>query len=47
MGMLATVMNSIAVADALEKHGVDARVLCAVQMESSVNTLHEIALSAT
>ncbi len=33
MGMLATVMNSIAVADALEKHGVDARVLCAVQME--------------
>jgi len=33
MGMLATVMNSIAVADALEKHGVDARVLSAVQME--------------
>ena len=33
MGMLATVMNSIAVSDALEKHGVDARVLCAVQME--------------
>ncbi len=33
MGMLATVMNSIAVADALDKHGVDARVLCAVQME--------------
>ncbi len=33
MGMLATVMNSIAVADALDKHGVDARVLSAVQME--------------
>ncbi len=33
MGMLATVMNSIAVADALNKHGVDARVLSAVQME--------------
>jgi uridylate kinase len=33
MGMLATVMNSIAVADALNKHGVDARVLSAVEME--------------
>ena len=33
MGMLATVMNSIAVADALGKHGVDARVLSAVEME--------------
>ena len=32
MGMLGTVMNSIAVADALEKIGVDARVLCAVEM---------------
>ena len=32
MGMLATVMNSIAVADALEKHGLDARVLTAVEM---------------
>ena len=32
MGMLATVMNSIAMADALEKHGVDARVLSAVEM---------------
>ena len=32
MGMLATVMNSIAVADALEKHGVAARVLTAVEM---------------
>ena len=32
MGMLATVMNSIALADALEKVGVDARVLTAVEM---------------
>jgi len=32
MGMLGTVMNSIAVADALEKQGVDARVLSAVEM---------------
>ena len=32
MGMLGTVMNSIAVADALEKHGVETRVLCAVEM---------------
>ncbi len=32
MGMLATVMNSIALADALEKHGLDARVLTAVEM---------------
>lgn len=32
MGMLATVMNAIAMADALEKHGCDARVLSAVEM---------------
>ena len=32
MGMLATVMNSIAVADALGNFGVDARVLSAVEM---------------
>lgn len=32
MGMLATVMNSIAMADALEQHGVSARVLTAVEM---------------
>ena len=32
MGMLATVMNSIAVADALGNHGIDARVLSAVEM---------------
>lgn len=33
MGMLGTVMNAIAVADALEKRGVDARVLSAVEMD--------------
>ena len=32
MGMLATVMNAIAVADALEQFGLDARVLTAVEM---------------
>ena len=32
MGMLGTVMNSIAVADALARNGVDARVLSAVEM---------------
>ncbi len=32
MGMLATVMNAIAVADALEEHGLEARVLTAVEM---------------
>ena len=32
MGMLATVMNAIAVADVLEQNGVEARVLTAVEM---------------
>ena len=32
MGMLATVMNAIAVADVLGQHGMDARVLSAVEM---------------
>ena len=32
MGMLATVMNAIAVADVLEQHGLDARVLTAVEI---------------
>ncbi len=32
MGMLATVMNAIAVADALEEHGMESRVLTAVEM---------------
>ena len=32
MGMLATVMNAIAVADVLSQHGMDARVLTAVEM---------------
>ncbi len=33
MGMLATVMNSLAMQDALEKAGVDARVLSALKMD--------------
>ncbi len=32
MGMLATVMNSLAMQDALEKHGVRTRVLSAIEM---------------
>lgn len=32
MGMLGTVMNAIAVADVLEQHGLEARVLTAVEM---------------
>ena len=32
MGMLATVMNAIAVADVLNQHGLDARVLTAVEI---------------
>jgi len=32
MGMLATVMNSLALQDAIEKYGVDTRVLSAVEM---------------
>jgi uridylate kinase len=32
MGMLATVMNSLALQDALEKHNVDTRVLSAIDM---------------
>ena len=32
MGMMATVMNAIAVADVLTQHGMDARVLTAVEM---------------
>jgi len=33
MGMLATVINALALQDALEKHGVFTRVLSAIQME--------------
>jgi len=36
MGMLATVMNSLALQDALEKRGVAARVQSAIRMESVV-----------
>ncbi|NNK93508.1 MAG: UMP kinase, partial [Desulfobacterales bacterium] len=34
MGMLATVMNSLAMQDALERNGVDTRVQSAIQMQS-------------
>ncbi len=34
MGMLATVMNSLALQDALERHGVDTRVQSAIPMQS-------------
>lgn len=34
MGMLATVMNSLAVADALGKYGIDTRVQTAIEMRS-------------
>jgi len=33
MGMLATVINSLAVQDALNKRGIDARVMTAIQMD--------------
>ena len=34
MGMLATVMNSLALSDALERHGSDTRVLTAIDMRT-------------
>ncbi|MCR4440941.1 MAG: UMP kinase [Peptococcaceae bacterium] len=34
MGMLATVINALALQDALENHGVDTRVLSAIEMRS-------------
>lgn len=34
MGMLATVMNSLALQDALEKHGVFTRVMSAIEMQA-------------
>jgi uridylate kinase len=33
MGMLATVINALALQDALEKHGVDTRVMSAIEMK--------------
>jgi uridylate kinase len=36
MGMLATVMNALALSDALEKHGVMARVMSAISIEQVV-----------
>ena len=38
MGMLATTINSLALQDALEQHGVDARVLTAVEMKAFAET---------
>ncbi len=34
MGMLATVMNSLALSDAIERHGSDTRVLTAIEMRT-------------
>ena len=34
MGMLATVMNALALSDALERHGADTRVLTAIEMRT-------------
>ena len=34
MGMLATVMNSLALADALSRHGIDTRVQTAIEMKA-------------
>jgi uridylate kinase len=34
MGMLATVINALAVQDVLERHGVDTRVMTAIRMEA-------------
>ncbi len=34
MGMLATVMNALALSDALERHGADTRVLSAIEMRT-------------
>ena len=32
MGMLATVMNALALSDALERHGAETRVVTAIEM---------------
>ena len=38
MGMLATVMNALALSDALERHGADTRVLTAIEMRTVAET---------
>jgi len=38
MGMMATIMNSLALADALEKHGLAARVMSALSIEQVVES---------
>ena len=40
MGMLATVMNALAMQDALEKIGVDTRVQSAIPMADGLRALH-------
>ena len=41
MGMLATVMNALALSDALERHGADTRVLTAIEMATLLRRLDE------
>ena len=38
MGMLATVMNALALADAIEQHGLTARVMSAIRIEQVVES---------
>ena len=42
MGMLATVMNCLAVADVMEQHGVDVRVQTAIEMRAIALSLIHI-----
>ena len=47
MGMLATVLNSLAVQEALERHGADTRVLSAITCTRSPSRTSAAARSAT
>ena len=47
MGMLATVMNALALSDALERQGADTRVLTAIEMRPSPNRSFVAEPSAT
>jgi len=40
MGMLATVINALALQDILEKKGVDTRVMTAIRMEELAGAIH-------
>ena len=44
MGMLATVMNSLALQDALEQTGVDTRVQTAIEMQEITGHIHAVVL---